>query len=147
MRRMSATGWVWVTFGLMGLWALPAGAAETALYVAADGNDGWTGRLAEPNAARTDGPFATLVRARDEVRRLKAGGRAKGPMTIFVRGGLYPLQETLTLEAQDSGTAEAPVTYRAYRAGASRGLSGAMNGAPTRSGAMNRAPTNGATES
>ena len=35
------------------------------LYVATDGNDGWTGTLESPNADATDGPFATLARARD----------------------------------------------------------------------------------
>jgi len=29
------------------------------LYVATDGNDVWSGRLAAPSAGRTDGPFAT----------------------------------------------------------------------------------------
>jgi formate dehydrogenase iron-sulfur subunit len=33
------------------------------LYISPAGNDGWSGRLPEPNAARTDGPLATLVGA------------------------------------------------------------------------------------
>ena len=49
------------------------GAAEPlALYVATDGNDAWRGALAQPNAAKTDGPFASLQRARDEARKRKA---------------------------------------------------------------------------
>ena len=44
------------------------------LYVALDGNDAWSGALAGPNAAKTDGPFATLQRARDEIRKRKARG-------------------------------------------------------------------------
>ena len=40
-------------------------------YVATDGNDGWSGKLESPNADKTDGPFATLARARDAVRELK----------------------------------------------------------------------------
>jgi hypothetical protein len=119
MRLMAAKRPAWCALGLIGLgWAVPrlapTQAAETTLYVATDGNDAWTGTLAEPNAARADGPFATLERARDEVRRLRVRGEARGPVTILVRGGRYGLTETLTLEAQDSGTAEAPVTYRAY---------------------------------
>jgi hypothetical protein len=35
----------------------------TTLYVAQNGNDTWSGRLPEANAARTDGLFATLARA------------------------------------------------------------------------------------
>ena len=37
-------------------------------FVATAGNDGWTGKLAAPNAAGSDGPFATLDRARQTVR-------------------------------------------------------------------------------
>jgi hypothetical protein len=105
---------IWASMLLMGLGLVVSARAETTLYVATNGDDGWTGRLAAPNAAKTDGPFATLHRARDEIRELKAGGQAQGPVTVLVRGGLYGVSETLTLEAQDSGTAEAPVTYRAY---------------------------------
>jgi hypothetical protein len=37
-------------------------------YVAPGANDAWSGLLPTPNAAKTDGPFATLERARDEIR-------------------------------------------------------------------------------
>ena len=33
-------------------------------YVATNGRDDWSGRVAEPNADLTDGPFATLTAAR-----------------------------------------------------------------------------------
>ena len=39
-----------------------AAAQDTAFYVAANGNDAWSARLAEANAEKTDGPFATLER-------------------------------------------------------------------------------------
>ena len=59
-------------------------------------------------------PFATLECARDAIRVLKAGGELKEPVTVFVRQGDYPLDETLTLGQQDSGTEAAPIVYRAY---------------------------------
>ena len=37
-------------------------------FVSTDGNDSWSGRLVAPNAAKTDGPFATIARARDAIR-------------------------------------------------------------------------------
>src|SRR5215210_8100915 len=37
-------------------------------YISPGGDDAWSGRLSEPNAARTDGPFASLERAKAEVR-------------------------------------------------------------------------------
>ena len=35
------------------------------IYVAVNGKDSWTGNLPSPNNSKTDGPFATLERARD----------------------------------------------------------------------------------
>lgn len=106
-------------------------AAGYALFVAADGNDAWSGRLAAPNADKTDGPFATLERARDAVRALKLEDRkAQTPspqsaiqnpkskiengITVFVRAGAYELAKTFKLTQEDSGTQTAPVVYRAY---------------------------------
>ena len=43
-------------------------------YVATNGNDAWSGKLAAPNAESSDGPFATLQRARDAIRAVKAQG-------------------------------------------------------------------------
>jgi len=84
------------------------------LYVATNGNDTWSGKLAEPNADKTDGPFATLERARDEIRKIKkAGGLPKGAILVEIRGGRYERGEALELTAEDSGTAEAPIVYRA----------------------------------
>ena len=57
-----------------------------ALYVSLNGNDAWSGRLAEPNAEKTDGPFRTLA---------KAAGAMKAGDTCLVREGVY--RETLTL--------------------------------------------------
>ena len=45
--------------------------AAAELYVATDGKDAWSGRLATPNARQTDGPLATLARARDAVRAIR----------------------------------------------------------------------------
>ena len=48
------------------LGTLSLGAADH--YVSIQGNDTWTGLLAEPNAARTDGPFRSLPKARAAAR-------------------------------------------------------------------------------
>ena len=52
-------------------------APQPALYVAPDGNDAWSGRLPRPNREGTDGPVATLSRARDLARpmRTRPGAR------------------------------------------------------------------------
>ena len=57
-------------------------------YVATDGSDAWSGRLPAANAARTDGPFGTLERARDAVRHVDRMRRTT-PLVVMVRGGTY----------------------------------------------------------
>ncbi len=86
----------------------PDARAPATFYVSHSGRDTWSGRLAAPNAARSDGPFATLERARDAARAAKGGG-----ITVTVRGGTYRLSRTFALTEEDSGTAASPVTWRA----------------------------------
>ena len=83
-------------------------------YVATTGNDHWSGTLAASNPQQSDGPFATLERARDEIRKLKGHGGLQGPTTVWVRGGTYALAQTFKLGAQDSGEAQDRIIYRAY---------------------------------
>ncbi len=83
-------------------------------YVATNGNDAWSGTLPAPNAAKTDGPFATLTRARDAIREVKANGGLHQPLKVLVRGGTYYLPETFTLGPEDSGAASFPITYMGY---------------------------------
>ena len=77
------------------------------LHVSPQGNDAATGA--------SDAPFATLTRVRDEVRRLKQGGEFKEAVNVWIHDGLYEIAKPLDLEAQDSGTAESPVTWRAAK--------------------------------
>lgn len=79
--------------------------AALALYVAPQGNDAWSGRLAEPNAARTDGPLATLPAALAAARTARAAGQAADGVTILLRGGTYFLEAPLALTPEDSGAA------------------------------------------
>jgi len=46
--------------------------AATTVYVSPNGNDAWSGLTAAPNAGKTDGPVATLQRARDIVRQKRS---------------------------------------------------------------------------
>ncbi|MEW6303135.1 MAG: right-handed parallel beta-helix repeat-containing protein [Verrucomicrobiota bacterium] len=83
------------------------------LYVAPGGNDQWSGRSAEPNAQRTDGPVASLAGARDAIRRLKSAGPLNEPVRVVVADGAYHLAAPVVFTPQDSGTAQAPITYEA----------------------------------
>ncbi|MBI5690421.1 MAG: right-handed parallel beta-helix repeat-containing protein [Verrucomicrobia bacterium] len=91
----------------------PASAAD--LYVAPTGNDAWSGTLPEPAAGGRDGPFASLERARDEIRHRRAAGAASERYIVHLRAGRYSLGRTVQFDARDSGTPTAPVEWRAYR--------------------------------
>ncbi len=80
-------------------------------HVAPDGNDAWSGRLARPNGARSDGPFASLARARDALRADKAAGAIPNGATVSVEDGNYELTAPLVFEAEDSGKPNAPIVY------------------------------------
>jgi hypothetical protein len=90
-------------------------AVPVVLHVATDGNDEWSGRLAAPNAARSDGPLASLTGVRDRLRRLRSAGDQAGPATVLAHGGIFRMNAPFVLEPRDSGTAEAPVVYAAFQ--------------------------------
>ncbi|MDB5330577.1 MAG: putative pectin lyase [Phycisphaerales bacterium] len=83
-------------------------------YVSPLGDDRWSGRLADPNEAHDDGPFATLERARDAVREANRRAGSGGGTTVWVRGGTYFRQRGFELTAQDGGSPRRPVAYRAW---------------------------------
>ena len=82
--------------------------AGAAFFVATDGDDGWSGSLAEPNAERTDGPFATLARARDAVREMKGADNLNEPVSVMVRSGKHYLEDPLVLGSRDRRHPELP---------------------------------------
>lgn len=85
-----------------------ATSAHADLYVATNGNDS--------NPGTKEKPFATLERARDEVRKLKKEhGLPRGGVTIWLRGGVYVLNKSFQLTMEDSGTPLAPISYRAVK--------------------------------
>ncbi len=73
------------------------------LYVAPDGSD--------ENDGSKDAPFATIEKARDTVRGMDKTG--KTGITVAVKAGEYRVS-SLEFTAEDSGTEECPVAYRAY---------------------------------
>ena len=100
------------------VWVLAAGGlcrgadSKADFYVSPQGSDTWSGGQSDPNAQGTDGPFATLERARNAVRELKAN--KAGDIVVFVRGGTYRLNQTLRFGLEDSGEGNHTVTYAAY---------------------------------
>ncbi len=75
-------------------------------FVALDGND--------ENPGTAERPFRTLEKARDAIRHLKrTQGLPRGGVAVLIREGRYPVQATFRLTAEDSGTPESPILYRA----------------------------------
>lgn len=95
-------------------------------YLSPQGNDAWSGDIPEANSDGTDGPFATLPRAQQAVRALKAEGPLVTPVHVLLRGGVYRLEAPLTFIPDDAGAPaplgewnnilgpERSVTYAAY---------------------------------
>src|ERR1051325_3447076 len=76
-------------------------------YVSPIGTDTSAGTKAKP--------FASLERARAAVREGKAAqSTSREPVTVWLRGGDYFRTNALELTPADSGTAEAPITWRAF---------------------------------
>ena len=79
----------------------------TEFCIAPDGKD--------TNPGTRTRPFGTLERSRDAIRGLKKRGKPPtAPITVWLRAGTYHLADSFALTSEDSGTATAPVTYRAY---------------------------------
>ena len=91
-------------------------------YVSPAGNDNWSGTLATPNQGLTDGPFATIGRAKMAVHKLKeqvyklkkkaVDKRFMGTphqygvgrdILVLIREGIYSLETPLTFSPADGG--------------------------------------------
>lgn len=95
---------------------LPVGVTHNgyAFFVAPDGNDAWSGVHRSPNASKSDGPFATIEKARDTIRMLSDRDALSQPVTVYVREGFYELAQPIVFTPEDSGTLACPITYSAY---------------------------------
>ncbi|MFO7937904.1 MAG: LamG-like jellyroll fold domain-containing protein [Kiritimatiellia bacterium] len=87
----------------------PLPASSVVFYVSPGGSD--------ENPGTFKKPFATLERARNEIREIKNSGDGlpQGGVTVYLRGGVYRMQEPLVLTKKDSGRFDAPVIYSAWK--------------------------------
>lgn len=74
-------------------------------FVSLSGNDNWSGRLAEPNAAGSDGPFRTVRRAQRAVQSANRR-KVKEDIRVVLRGGVHFLDTPLRFTASTSVTSE-----------------------------------------
>lgn len=109
----------WIALSVILVVGVPAAdqPGDRDLFVATDGSDA--------NAGTASKPFATLEAARDAMRKMKAGGRLPaGGLTVWLRAGDHLRTRAFELTAADSGTAEAPVVWRAVEGAHARLLGG-----------------------
>ena len=83
--------------------AVMTAACGNSIHVAPHGRDDGAGTI--------DEPLASLGGARDRVRQLKADGVAVDE--VIFAAGTYRFEEPVAFEEQDSGSAGAPIVYRA----------------------------------
>ena len=78
------------------------------IYVSPEGNDQASGTMEDP--------LKSLPQAQQLVRSLKAkpGWETQG-IRVYLREGVYPVAQTLTLGEEDSGTPDAPIVIAAYQ--------------------------------
>jgi len=89
----------------------PASRQTADFFVSPQGQDRWSGRLANPDG--NDGPFATVSRARDAVKALLKSQKEPRRLRVVLRGGTYYLGSPLEFGPEDSGAENAPVVYAA----------------------------------
>jgi hypothetical protein len=84
------------------------------IHVSPQGRDDWSGRFAQPNAAKTDGPLHSLTAAQNAVRQLKRENKfSPGGCAVQLHSGVYSIAETRTFNEEDSGTDSATVIWQA----------------------------------
>jgi hypothetical protein len=90
-------------------WLLVTGSlgasSEQALYVAPDGRADASGTLNDP--------LGSLTAARDMVRQLRES-HPESDITVYLRGGIYRVYETIVFTEADSANAGTTITYRNY---------------------------------
>ncbi|GAB6164405.1 hypothetical protein JCM19992_04050 [Thermostilla marina] len=84
----------------------PFPAPGLVLHVAPSGDDAAPGTV--------DAPLASLAGARDRIRAIRREkGLPSGGITVLIHGGTYSMRATTEFTAEDAGTAESPIVYRA----------------------------------
>ncbi|MHC5077366.1 MAG: hypothetical protein ACYTFM_13225 [Planctomycetota bacterium] len=85
-------------------------------YISKLGDDRWSGTIPEPKEDESDGPFATLDRARDAVQQRRKNIQCDlSSAQVLIRKGIYTLSTTFELSKLDSGTSRYPVIYQPYK--------------------------------
>lgn len=110
MKRISAVAGVFVVGlvawgGSQGGQSAESGGGVVEWYVSPKGDDMGAGSLGKP--------FASIQRAKAEIARQRAAG-AKGDLTVWLREGVYRVEQPLVFGSGDGGLENSRVSYSAY---------------------------------
>ncbi len=94
----------WVVSAIV-LALLCRAACAVEVHVSPTGNDAHPGTPQQP--------FATLERARDEVRKLQQSAPAAEPIVVLIHAGTYRIAKSLAFGPADSGTRDAGILWQA----------------------------------
>lgn len=130
LRSTSATVWFLFHSAVMTV-------AQTKFYVSPSGND--------DNPGTISSPFKTIAAARDAVRSINSS--MSEDIIVYLRGGTYSVNSTITFRPEDSGKNGYRIYYMAYP-GETPVLSGAVkvSGWTQHSGDIYKAPLNRSTK-
>lgn len=118
MRIQNRLLWIGCVFTLS-IFLEVRGIQAAEFFVSPAGSDSAAGSL--------QAPFRTLSQARDAARELRgSGGHLDQPVTLYLREGVYALQDSLQFTAADSGTASSPTLIRPYRDETARVIGGRL---------------------
>jgi len=107
----SAHGMALLAVALLAPMRLSASESGIKLYVDPNGDDNWSGKVAQPTPDRSDGPMASIHAAQRALRK-ESRDRHR---TILIRGGLHRLARPIEIGPEDSGGgADAPTVFAAY---------------------------------
>jgi len=102
-----------LTIALLTVTVMSAQTEAATIYVSPQGNDRFSGRYEQPNTDRTDGPVATIERARDIIRGRKVMATITDPIHVVIADGTYRLTKPFVLTPGDSGGPGWTITYEA----------------------------------
>ncbi len=88
-----------LVLAVVGILGWTTAAQAVTIHVSPRGNDAWSGQFEQPNSQGSDGPVASLERARDLVRLAKSTEVSR----VVVGNGRYQLTQPFVLASADSG--------------------------------------------
>ncbi|MCF8369918.1 MAG: right-handed parallel beta-helix repeat-containing protein [Bacteroidales bacterium] len=88
---------------------------QIVIYISPDGNDTWSGLVKTTNSGKTDGPLATIEKAKEKVREfIKKGQIPEESVQVYLREGIYRIKKSIVFSSADSDLDGKSVIWSAY---------------------------------